>query len=99
MFVLEDVKVIVIQVFSVKCVVFLININQVVQVGVCSLMGVVFGVILEFFLVCSFEVVKGCFINVEDVVGVKVIVVFGFDFCIKLFFIGLVIGQQLCIGN
>ena len=83
--VLKDAKAIEEQVPTVKRVAPQISSNEVIQTGSKSTSSSISGVTNEFLIVRSFEIAKGRFINDQDTIGAKNVVVIGPDLEEKLF--------------
>ena len=83
--VLKDAKAIEEQVPTVKRVAPQISSNEVIQTGSKSTSSSISGVTKEFLIVRSFEIAKGRFINDQDTIGAKNVVVIGPDLEEKLF--------------
>ena len=83
--VLKDAKAIEEQVPTVKRVAPQISSNEVIQTGSKSTSSSISGVTNEFLIVRSFEIAKGRFINDQDTIGAKNVVVIGPDLEDKLF--------------
>ena len=83
--VLKDAKAIEEQVPTVKRVAPQISSNEVIQTGSKSTSSSISGVTNEFLIVRSFEIAKGRFINEQDTIGAKNVVVIGPDLEEKLF--------------
>jgi len=83
--VLKDAKAIEEQVPTVKRVAPQISSNEVIQTGSKSTSSSISGVTNEFLIVRSFEIAKGRFINDQDTLGAKNVVVIGPDLEEKLF--------------
>ena len=83
--VLKDAKAIKEQVPTVKRVAPQISSNEVIQTGSKSTSSSISGVTSDFLIVRSFEIAKGRFINNQDTIGAKKVVVIGPDLEEKLF--------------
>ena len=97
--VLKDAKAIEEQVPTVKRVAPQISSNEVIQTGSKSTSSSISGVTNEFLIVRSFEIAKGRFINDQDTIGAKNVVVIGPDLEEKLFNKNEGLGERIRIKD